>query len=543
MSHSSLANSQNVPAGPSTAPPFALPKLVFSIVDVRNASPEALRVIRGIGVPVPENIGWAASPSSSTSSSPSPSDCSSPSSVLSDGGLEPASGPSRRTKQSNDARRKAAGPRARTKTSSEVPRPPNCFILFRQQFTGSKDGQKYLQTVEGKQNNLSRVAGALWRKMTEEEKEPYRLMQQELARQHKLANPDYQFAPSRRGPTKKRVNKNKDSDIAVSELVANLHQTLPTDAVVEASERFKVEFKAKRASTSPTGSPARSISPAGTPKAFADPLYPPGDRTPQPRPAQPRVIELAPAPTFVPSSVPASEPSPSSATHYPAQSTSYYSTQSLQAYSYNATSAPGVQEPSSWSAQATSQPYQNIPAQLSVPEQLFSQPSTYQQDAEFAYQPYSVEQMPSDMSLALDLAPVDAYPLEHTMSAASMDNQQQLPDFNPTLFDNMMTPMPTFGQRFLANTQNVSLDARGTALAPQFYPEQFVTQQQYSTTAPEQQWALPALATPVPDFGDITGFDIDAMKQELDQAQRQYFQDNGQYLHDYSQDTHAQWNA
>ncbi|KZV74738.1 hypothetical protein PENSPDRAFT_539544, partial [Peniophora sp. CONT] len=78
------------------------------------------------------------------------------------------------------------------------PRPSNCFILFRQQFTKTDKGQTVLETVEGKQNNLSRTAGLVWRDMSEEEKAPWRRLQEKLAREHKLRNPDYQFAPGRR---------------------------------------------------------------------------------------------------------------------------------------------------------------------------------------------------------------------------------------------------------------------------------------------------------------------------------------------------------
>lgn len=324
MSHPSLANSQSVPVGPSAArafvpgtfhasrtltranfhpASFSFPRLVFTTVDVHKASPQALKVIRGLGVPVSENIGWAASSPSSTSSSPPPSDCSSPSSASSDGQVEPASGPSRRTKQSKAARRKAAGSRTRTKVkaSSDVTRPPNCFFIFRQQFT-SNVPEAYLEAVKGKQNNLSRIAGLVWQSMSEEEKEPYRQKQEELAREHKLRNPDYQFAPERRAPKKKRVNKTKDFDAAVSAYIGSLHQKkLSEHAIAVEAERFRKEYKAELASASPTGYPARS--PVDPPSgAFVDPLYPPGDRTPQPRPAHPVVIDLPPAPTSAPSS-------------------------------------------------------------------------------------------------------------------------------------------------------------------------------------------------------------------------------------------------
>ncbi|KZV62538.1 hypothetical protein PENSPDRAFT_546133, partial [Peniophora sp. CONT] len=76
-----------------------------------------------------------------------------------------------------------------------VPRPSNCFFLFRKEFARTTEGKAYLKTVEGKQNNMARIAGLVWREMSEEKKKPYRRMQEELAREHKLRNPDYQFAP------------------------------------------------------------------------------------------------------------------------------------------------------------------------------------------------------------------------------------------------------------------------------------------------------------------------------------------------------------
>ena len=185
-------------------------------------------------------------------------------------------------------------------------------MLFRRQFT-KEQGDAYLESVEGKQNNLSRIAGLVWRSMGEAEKAPYRALQEQLAQEHKLRNPDYKFTPERNGVAPKpRNNKNKELENARSVYVAGLHQQkLPTQVIAELAQRFTENWKAKNTSPSPTSSPARS--PIEPPNAFVDPLYPPGDRTPQPRPAHPVVIELPAAPTSGPSSTSTSAPSPSSA--------------------------------------------------------------------------------------------------------------------------------------------------------------------------------------------------------------------------------------
>ncbi|KZV83531.1 hypothetical protein EXIGLDRAFT_310250, partial [Exidia glandulosa HHB12029] len=90
----------------------------------------------------------------------------------------------------------------RGKPEGHIPRPPNAFIIFRQELN-----KKSVSAGEAHQKSISSVACALWRQYRE--KEPERIkkyfdLAEQLKEEHKARYPDYVYRPRKRLVEKKR---------------------------------------------------------------------------------------------------------------------------------------------------------------------------------------------------------------------------------------------------------------------------------------------------------------------------------------------------
>ncbi|KAL6300300.1 high mobility group box domain-containing protein, partial [Sparassis latifolia] len=74
-----------------------------------------------------------------------------------------------------------------------IPRPPNCFILFRTDWCHRLEGQ-----VERSHKQISRIAGKAWKRMSETQKVVWRERARIIKEEHKRCYPDYKFAPVQR---------------------------------------------------------------------------------------------------------------------------------------------------------------------------------------------------------------------------------------------------------------------------------------------------------------------------------------------------------
>ncbi|KAJ6562654.1 hypothetical protein B0H19DRAFT_881298, partial [Mycena capillaripes] len=75
-----------------------------------------------------------------------------------------------------------------------IPRPRNAFICFRSEYVkAEKDLAAKSKTLD--QTALSCDAAEAWRKMSEAEKEPFRLIAADEKKAHALKYPDYRYAP------------------------------------------------------------------------------------------------------------------------------------------------------------------------------------------------------------------------------------------------------------------------------------------------------------------------------------------------------------
>jgi hypothetical protein len=80
-------------------------------------------------------------------------------------------------------------------SKEHIPRPPNAFMLYRSYMLknrGNADPEK-------RQQNLSRIAGQLWREMSDEDRAVWHNKAAEVHAAHYAKYPNYKFKPNRRG--------------------------------------------------------------------------------------------------------------------------------------------------------------------------------------------------------------------------------------------------------------------------------------------------------------------------------------------------------
>lgn len=88
---------------------------------------------------------------------------------------------------------------------AKVPRPLNAFVLYRQHWH-----PHYRQHNKDWHNNdISKELGRRWRTESEEVKEKYKQLAEELKKEHALLYPDYQYAPRKPGEKKRRMTARK----------------------------------------------------------------------------------------------------------------------------------------------------------------------------------------------------------------------------------------------------------------------------------------------------------------------------------------------
>ncbi|KIK63578.1 hypothetical protein GYMLUDRAFT_162520, partial [Collybiopsis luxurians FD-317 M1] len=74
--------------------------------------------------------------------------------------------------------------------STHIPRPPNPFMLFRSYMLKKKT---IPESVEKRQQQLSKVIGQCWNLLPPEEKQPWIDEAARLRREHQLMYPGYKF--------------------------------------------------------------------------------------------------------------------------------------------------------------------------------------------------------------------------------------------------------------------------------------------------------------------------------------------------------------
>ncbi|KAI0774100.1 hypothetical protein C8Q74DRAFT_809449 [Fomes fomentarius] len=88
-----------------------------------------------------------------------------------------------------------------------VARPANAFMLYRSHLIKSGAIPK---NIESRQQNISRIAGECWNLLSKEDKAYWHREAEKIQEIHKLKNPDYKFAPSRKIPKVKKASDGED---------------------------------------------------------------------------------------------------------------------------------------------------------------------------------------------------------------------------------------------------------------------------------------------------------------------------------------------
>jgi len=139
-------------------------------------------------------------------------------------------------------------PPAVTSTTSsrrrnEILRPPNPFILYRQEHHS-----KVLAEHEGISNTeISKIIGKMWKEESEEVKNKYKEKAQEMKRRHKLMYPDYRFSPRkqeeiRRRKKRKNVNPAPEATKDENKKDENKTENKTTEENIEnAKKKLKTE--------------------------------------------------------------------------------------------------------------------------------------------------------------------------------------------------------------------------------------------------------------------------------------------------------------
>ncbi|KAK0186431.1 hypothetical protein F5146DRAFT_985758 [Armillaria mellea] len=110
-----------------------------------------------------------------------------------------------------------------------IPRPWNCFMIFRSEYVAL-----HKDTLEGKQNTGSQLAGAVWKQLPEERKDHYRALADHRKREHALAHPGYKYKPRRlrRGKKSNGRKKTKAPVASVSMDEQSFHHPPPNSIAV-----------------------------------------------------------------------------------------------------------------------------------------------------------------------------------------------------------------------------------------------------------------------------------------------------------------------
>ncbi|KAF9535773.1 hypothetical protein CPB83DRAFT_33149 [Crepidotus variabilis] len=158
------------------------------------------------------------------------------------------------------------------KPQGYVRRPRNAFMIFRSEFWA---GEKIDRTVEHDHRHISRIIAHYWNRMSDDEKQVWRVRAEEEKIEHMKKNPGYRFKPTTKikKPLKRRVKRNGEDDMERCRRVADLLRAGKegedlTEAVkaieMEPTPSYQPRVSPPRASPSP---------PFGPPSIFRSPPF------------------------------------------------------------------------------------------------------------------------------------------------------------------------------------------------------------------------------------------------------------------------------
>ncbi|KAF8272360.1 hypothetical protein EI94DRAFT_1697499 [Lactarius quietus] len=160
---------------------------------------------------------------------------------------------------------------------NHVPRPLNCFFLFKADWLAKR--KSLLVGVEQDHRQLNRMASSEWRKLPQEVKQRFKEAAHKAKVEHAMRYPEYRFTPKPRGDRRRRRTKRNEPEVLLrnEEAARLVSQGFTGDALLEALADYDQRATAERhpmcraASPPPFSEALTSASPSFTP--LSPPVY------------------------------------------------------------------------------------------------------------------------------------------------------------------------------------------------------------------------------------------------------------------------------
>ena len=129
-----------------------------------------------------------------------------------------------------------SGPKAgsRRRDPNHVPRPLNCFFLFKADWLAKR--KSVLAGIEQDHRQLNRMASSEWRKLSQEAKQRFRDAAHRAKVEHATKYPEYRFTPRPRGDKRRRKTRRNEPEVLLrnEEAARLVSQGITGDALLEA---------------------------------------------------------------------------------------------------------------------------------------------------------------------------------------------------------------------------------------------------------------------------------------------------------------------
>ena len=161
------------------------------------------------------------------------------------------------------------------RTPNHVPRPLNCFFLFKTDWLAKR--KSLLAGIEQDHRQLNRMASSEWRKLPPETKQRFKDAAYQAKVEHSMKYPGYRFTPKPRGDRRKRKTKRNEPEILLrnEEAARLVSQGVTGDALREALEEYDRRCTDERHhSTNSAPSPSFSEGLPSTPSTLSSVNHP-----------------------------------------------------------------------------------------------------------------------------------------------------------------------------------------------------------------------------------------------------------------------------
>jgi len=171
---------------------------------------------------------------------------------------------------------------ARKNKPGHVPRPKNAFISFRSDFIQQTC---FLRDLISDHRELSRLAGSIWRKMSDTQKKPWFDKAEEEWRYHLEVYPGYRYSPTITDRPKRAYRRRKDL-MSLEEILKPPHQQLESSHSITQDAAPPQVPSASSASGTRFSPPVSCIDPSTSSTNWQDPGLFPGIYTHYPSASQ-----------------------------------------------------------------------------------------------------------------------------------------------------------------------------------------------------------------------------------------------------------------